>query len=78
MAKSAHGGVLWVVQREFRVARATAAGGGGKAVIATAPPPHQDLCSLFMAKMWSFIRRFSASQTSEHFLPQIKDVAFCF
>ncbi len=63
---------------------ATAAGGGGKATIATAPPP-QDLCdthskqgeSPLTAKMRPFIRRLSASQTSEHFLPEIKDVAFC-
>jgi hypothetical protein len=56
---------------------------GGKAAIATAPP-HQDLCythsnqdkSPFAAKMRSFIRRLSASQTSEHFLPEIKYVAF--
>ncbi len=32
--------------------------------------------SLFTAKMRPFIRRLSASQISEHFLPEIKDVAF--
>jgi hypothetical protein len=33
--------------------------------------------SLFMAKIRRFICRLSASQISEHFLPEIKDVAFC-
>jgi hypothetical protein len=31
----------------------------------------------FTAKMQPFIRRLSASQTSEHFLHKIKDGAFC-
>jgi hypothetical protein len=30
-----------------------------------------------MAKMRRFIRQLSASKTSEHFLPELKDVAFC-
>jgi hypothetical protein len=33
--------------------------------------------SPFMVKMRPFIRRLSASQTSEHFLPEVKDGAFC-
>jgi arginine/ornithine N-succinyltransferase beta subunit len=33
--------------------------------------------SPFMAKMQPFIRRLSALQTSEHFLPETKDGAFC-
>ncbi len=33
--------------------------------------------SPFTAKIQPFIRRLSASQTSEFFLPEIKDVAFC-
>ncbi len=64
---------------------ATAAGGGGKATIATYCSPHQDLCdthskqgeSPLTAKLQPFICRLSASHTSEHFLPEIKDVAFC-
>jgi hypothetical protein len=32
--------------------------------------------SEFMATMWPLICRLSASQTTEHFLPKIKDVEF--
>jgi hypothetical protein len=33
--------------------------------------------NLFTAKLRLFICCLSASQTSEHFLPEVKDVAFC-
>ncbi len=46
-----------------------AVGGGGKAA--------KQGKSLFTAKIQPFIRRLSASKISEHFLPEIKDVAFC-
>ncbi len=63
MGKSAHGRERLVIQREYMVGGATAAGGGGKADIATTPP-HQDLCdthgkqgeSQFTAKMRPLIR----------------------
>jgi hypothetical protein len=45
-----------------------AVGGGGKAAKQGKSP--------FAAKIRPFICRLSASQTSEHFLPEIKDVAF--
>jgi hypothetical protein len=44
-------------------------GGGGKAAKQRKGP--------FTAKNRPFIRRLSASQTSELFLPELKDVAFC-
>ncbi len=43
-------------------------GGGGKAAKQGESP--------FTAKMRPFICRLSASQTSEHFLPETKDVGF--
>jgi hypothetical protein len=46
-----------------------AVGGGGKAA--------KQGESHFMAKMRLFLRRLLTSQTSEHFLSEIKDVAFC-
>ncbi len=46
-----------------------AVGGGWKAAKQGKSP--------FTAKIRLFIRLLSASQTSEHFLPEIKDVAFC-
>jgi hypothetical protein len=46
-----------------------AVGGGGEAAKQGESP--------FSAKMRPFIRRLLASQTSEHLLPKIKDVAFC-
>jgi hypothetical protein len=45
-----------------------AVGGGGKAAIQGKSP--------FTAKIRPFICRLSASQTSEHFLPEIKNVGF--
>jgi hypothetical protein len=46
-----------------------AVGGGGKAAKQGKSP--------FTAKIQPFIRRLSASQTSELFMPEIKEVAFC-
>jgi hypothetical protein len=43
-------------------------GGGGKAA--------KEGKSLFMTKLRPFICRLSASQTSEQFLPEIKDLGF--
>ncbi len=39
-------------------------------------PARQSECP-FTAKMCPFIHRLSVSQTSEHFLPEVKNVAFC-
>ena len=46
-----------------------AVGGGGKAA-------KQSECP-FTAKVRPFIQRLSISQTSEHFLPEVRNVAFC-
>jgi hypothetical protein len=46
-----------------------AVGGGGKAA-------KQSECP-FTAKVQPFIQRLSISQTSEHFLPEVRNVAFC-
>jgi hypothetical protein len=43
--------------------------GGGKAA-------KQSECP-FTAKVRPFIQRLSISQTSEHFLPEVRNVAFC-
>jgi hypothetical protein len=39
--------------------------------------PAQQIECPYMAKIWLFIWRLSASQTSKHFLPEVRNVAFC-
>jgi hypothetical protein len=83
VGKSAHSRERWVIQREIMLGGLLRLGWGESYYSYCSP--HQDLCdthskqgeSPFTAKIWPFIRRLSASQTSEHFLPEIKDVAFC-
>jgi hypothetical protein len=52
-----------------RWGRGAAVGGGGKAT--------KQNKSLLTVKTRHFIHRLSASQTSEHLLPEVKDVGFC-
>ncbi len=47
-------------------------GDGGKAAVATTQSQNQ-----VAAKMHPFIHRLSVSQTSERFLPEVKNVEFC-
>jgi hypothetical protein len=48
------------------------AGGGGKAAVATKQSNNP-----VEAKTWPFICILSVSQTPEHFLTEVRDVAFC-